>query len=58
MAGKTWWQEREGAGHMASALKKQRQINNGVSLTSFFLVNPGPQPLTFGVCLPVSLSPV
>lgn len=55
MAGKTWRQELEGAGHMASALKKQRQTNNGVPLTSFFLVN---QLLTFGLSLPVSLSPV
>lgn len=36
MAGKAWKQEREAAGHPASAVRKQRETSDGGPLTLFF----------------------
>lgn len=30
MAGKAWWQEHEASGHIASAVRKQREMDAGI----------------------------
>lgn len=35
--GEEWWQERKGAGHMTSAVKKEREMNTIPWLPSFFV---------------------
>lgn len=42
MLGKTWRQEFEMDGHIASTLRKQREMDAGFP---FFKCGPGPQPM-------------
>lgn len=41
MAGKAWWQELEAAGHMASKLRKQREMSAGFQLAVSLSCSPG-----------------
>ena len=49
MLEKAWQQEREAAGHMASTVRKQREMDAGAQLTFFFL---------FRVGFPTSVNPL
>jgi hypothetical protein len=43
MEEKSWWQEPEAAGHLASASRKQREMDAGAWLTLFFPFSPESQ---------------
>lgn len=43
IVGKAWWQERQAAGHVASTVRKQKEMDVGAQLTFSFLFGPGTQ---------------
>lgn len=50
MAGKTWWQEGEAAGHIMSSVWKQREMNSGAHsllFIQFGTLTHGVMPSTF-----------